>query len=94
MNGFLQRLDHFRKHVFGMMVILGEEPNLDIESVWLFRGKGIPAQMDEHPQFEYYLKKELNPDDASDRKLIEDFFCTKVGEDINGRKVQDCKMHK
>jgi hypothetical protein len=77
-----------------MMAILGDEPSLDIESVWLFRGKGIPAQMIEHPQFEYYQKRELNPDDASDRKLVEEFFCTKVGLQINGRTVQDCKMHK
>lgn len=49
MNGFLQRLDHFRKHTFSMMAITGDEPNLDIESVWLFRGKGIPPAMDEHP---------------------------------------------
>lgn len=49
MNGFLQRIDHFRKHCFAMMCILGEEPDLDIESVWLFRGKGIPNEMQEHP---------------------------------------------
>lgn len=42
MNGFLQRIDSFRRHTFAMMAIVGEVPNLDIESVWLFRGKGIP----------------------------------------------------
>jgi len=44
MNGFLQRIDEkFRRHSLATMAIVGEEPNLDIESVWLFRGKGIPA---------------------------------------------------
>lgn len=42
MNGFLQRMDYFRKHVFGVMAITGQEPDLDIESAWLVRGKGIP----------------------------------------------------
>jgi len=42
MNGFLQRIDNFRNHCFSMMAILGDEPNLEIEGVWLFRGKGIP----------------------------------------------------
>jgi elongation factor 1-gamma len=42
LNGFLQRIDHFRKHTFAAHAILGEEPNLEIEGVWLFRGKGIP----------------------------------------------------
>lgn len=42
MNGFLQRIDHFRKHVLAMHATLGEEPNLSIEGVWMFRGKGVP----------------------------------------------------
>jgi Elongation factor 1 gamma, conserved domain len=42
MNGFLQRVDHFRKHTFAMHAILGEEPNLEIMGVWLFRGHGVP----------------------------------------------------
>jgi hypothetical protein len=29
--------------------MLGEEPNLEIEGVWLFRGKGIPQEMKDHP---------------------------------------------
>jgi elongation factor 1-gamma len=94
MNGFLQRLDDFRKHVFAMMAITGEEPSLDIESVWMFRGKGIPARMEEHPQWEYYQKRELNIDNEADRQLINEFFTAKVGETVNGRKVQECKMHK
>jgi len=42
LNGFLQRIDHFRKHAFAMHGMFGVEPNLEIEGVWLFRGKGIP----------------------------------------------------
>lgn len=49
MNGFLQRIDNFRVHTFSMMAILGEEPNLNIEGVWLFRGHGIPQEMIDHP---------------------------------------------
>lgn len=49
LNGFLQRIDHFRKHAFAMHCMLGEEPNLEIEGVWLFRGKGIPQEMKDHP---------------------------------------------
>ena len=94
MNGFLQRLDNFRVHVFSMMAILGEEPNLEIESVWLFRGKGIPEEMDDHPQWEYYQKRELDLKKDEDKKLITDFFCAKEGDIVNGLKVQQCKMHK
>jgi len=30
LNGFLQRADHFRKHCFATMAVLGEEPKLEI----------------------------------------------------------------
>jgi len=49
LNGFLQRIDHFRKHVLATHLILGDEPKLQIEGVWLFRGKGIPQEMIDHP---------------------------------------------
>ena len=67
MNGFLQRLDSFRNHVYATMCILGEEPNLEIESVWMFRGKGIPQEMIDHPQWEYYTKRELDITKEEDR---------------------------
>ena len=42
MNGFLQRLDNFRKYAFGVQGVYGDEPNLEIKGVWLWRGVGIP----------------------------------------------------
>jgi elongation factor 1-gamma len=94
MNGFLQRIDSFRQHVFAMMAILGEEPNLEIESVWMFRGKGIPQEMIDHPQFEYYKKRELDVTKEEDKKLISEFWGAKVGDIVNGLKVVECKLHK
>ena len=95
MNGFMQRIDEkFRRHCFAMMAIIGDEPNLDIESVWLFRGKGIPAPMLEHPQFEYYNKRELDVTKEEDKQLIAEFFCAKVGDKITGKTIQECKMYK
>jgi len=87
MNGFLQRIDHFRRHTFAMVAMTGEVPNLDIESVWLFRGKGIPQQMIDHPQWEYFEKRELDLNNQADKDLIKEFWTTKVGDNINGRPV-------
>ena len=95
MNGFLQRMDEkFRNHSFSMMAILGEEPNLEIEAVWMFRGKGIPQEMLDHPQFEYYQKRELDVKNEADRKVIAEFFCARPGQKVNGLTVQECKMFK
>jgi len=49
MNGFLQRLDHFRKYSFGAMGVYGEEPDLQIRGVFVWRGTGKPAEITEHP---------------------------------------------
>lgn len=94
MNGFLQRIDNFRKHVFAMHAIVGDEPTLEIQGVWLFRGKGIPQEMKDNPQFEYYSLRELSIDNEADKKLITDFWCTKVDETANDLVVRDCKAHK
>lgn len=95
MNGFLQRMDEkFRAYSFSLIAILGEEPSLEIEGVWMFRGKGIPQEMLDHPQFEYYQKRELSVTNEADRKLIADFFCAKVDGTANGLKVQETKMFK
>ena len=96
MNGFLQRMDDkFRAYAFSMAAILGEEPNLEIQGVWMFRGKTIPQEMLDHPQFEYYHRRELNVANEADRKLISDFWCAKSEVSVaNGLKVQECKMFK
>mmetsp|Transcript_10128 Transcript_10128/g.7593 ORF Transcript_10128/g.7593 Transcript_10128/m.7593 type:complete len:199 (+) Transcript_10128:654-1250(+) len=94
LNGFLQRIDHFRKHVFASHMLMGEEPSLEIQGVWMFRGKGIPQQMHDHPQFEYYKLRELSVDNEDDRKLITDFWAAKAGDVVNGLTVQEVKLHK
>lgn len=38
MNGFMNRAQHTAKYTFGRMAVLGEEPKLQIEGCWLFRG--------------------------------------------------------
>lgn len=80
MNGFLQRMDDkFRHHCFAQIAILGEEPDLEMMGVFLFRGKGIPMEMIDHPQFEYWTKRELDVTNEEDKKIIADFFCGKEG---------------
>jgi len=44
-NGFLQRLEHFRKYAFAVHGVYGAEPELEIRGVWLWRGKGIPKEI-------------------------------------------------
>jgi len=94
MRGFLQRFDHFRKHALARICILGEEPSLDIEGVWLFRGLEIPFEMHDHPQFEYYNHRKMNLKDDKDVQLIREFWGATYEKPTNGRKVQSIAWHK
>ena len=86
MNGFLSRAEHTSKYTFGRHAVLGEEPNLEIMGVWLVRGLEIPDGLEkEHPQFEYYNKRKLDPQNKpDDDKLVREFFGGNQGEKLNG----------
>jgi hypothetical protein len=53
----------------------------------MFRGKGIPQEMLDHPQFEYYQRRELDVSKEEDRKLISEFWSAKPEGTANGLKV-------
>lgn len=95
-NGFLQRLEHFRKYAFGVHGVYGDEPYLEVKGVWLWRGQGHPAEMKEHPSYEWHKFKQLDNEKAEDRQILEDYWC-KMTEDedvVEGLKVRDCKYFK
>jgi elongation factor 1-gamma len=94
MQGFLQRFDHYRKHAFARMCILGEEPSLEIEGVWLFRGQEIPRAMHDHPQFEYYSERKMDLSNEADLKLVREFWGGALEGVANGMKIQSIAWHK
>ena len=93
-NGFLQRIDHFRKHVFARHAVIGDEPSLEIEGVWMFRGLEVPFEMKDHPQFEYYKSRKLDITNEEDRKLISEFWTVKADGKVRGLTYQEGKYHK
>jgi hypothetical protein len=96
MNGFLSRAEHVNKYTFGRMAVLGEEPDLQIMGCWLMRGLEIPDGLTkEHPQFEYYRTRKLDPQNNSDDdKLVREFFGGKEEDIVNGLKVQTIRWQK
>lgn len=53
-NGFLQRMEGFNKYAIGCFGVYGEEPNLDVRGLFLWRGVGKPAEITGHPSYEYH----------------------------------------
>lgn len=93
LGGFMQRIDPaFRKYSFGVIDVMGENGNFDIEGVWLFRGQDVPSLMKDHPSYEYHTWKKLSPTDEKDKKMVSDFWC--ACEEIEGRPIADSKVWK
>lgn len=95
-NGFIQRLENFRKYAFGVHGIYGDEPNLEIRGVWLWRGNGIPSEISELPNYEYHQWKRLDASNENDRKLLEEYWCG-LEEDVSvveGLKARDVTYFK
>jgi elongation factor 1-gamma len=89
-KGFLQRMEAFRKWSFGYMGIYGDEPNLDIKGVFLWRGQEIAQELKDHPQFEYFSPQKLDPDSAETRALVNEYWSkTNEGDMVEGAKHQD-----
>ena len=96
MNGFLDRADACRKHTLGIQGVYGDEPNLDIKGVWMWRGVEVLPYLKDHPQFEYYECKKLDVNNPEDKALITEYW-TKLNQDVDkveGLTVRTCKIFK
>lgn len=98
MGGFMQRIDtKLGKYAFGRVVMLGEEPDLDIECVFMFRGQEIPFLMREHVSFEYFDKRKLDfLGNEDDQKLIREFMGVLPAQasTVRGRRVEQFEWFK
>ena len=96
MNGFLQRCDPFRKYTLSCHCVLGEEPNLEIMGVWLFRGPEMLDMMKENPQFEYHKVRKMDIiNNSEDKDLFEQFVFGEEDKDkANGHIIQVKKFFK
>lgn len=95
LQGFLQRFDHFRKHAFGKVNMLGAEPDLHIKGVFCFRGLKLPQEAIDHPQFEYMRPRLMNINDATDYNLIAEHWSAVTGEGtVEGLPVVISSWHK
>jgi elongation factor 1-gamma len=91
-GGFFQRLEKLHKYAFGSMIIFGEEPQLTVSGVWLFRGLDIPEDMKACDDAEHYNWKKVDTNNPAEKKLVEDYFAWD-GE-LGGKKFNAGKTFK
>jgi len=93
-GGWIQRLDKLRKYGFGAINIFGEEPNLEVSGIWLFRGLEIPQEMKDCDDAEHYEWTKLNPDDAATRELVGDYWAWEGSFGTPAKKFNQGKIFK
>lgn len=96
MGGFLDRGDHCRKYCLGVHGVYGEEPELEIRGIWLWKGVEILEPLKEHTQFDIYFYTKLDVNKAEDKALITEYW-TKLDEEkdvVEGRLARTVKYFK
>jgi elongation factor 1-gamma len=93
---FLDRLEQVRKHIFGTHMILGDEPSLDIEGVWLVRGPELFKEITEIDVYDTYEWVKLDSTKDADRLLLKDFWTHKKEdeEQVQGKTIRTFKWIK
>jgi len=91
-GGFFQRLEKLHKYAFGSMIIFGDEPQLSVAGVWLFRGLEIPEDMKACDDTEHYTWKRVDTNSEAEKKLVEDYFAWEGA--LGGKKFTAGKVFK
>lgn len=93
---FLDRLEQVRKNIFGTHFILGDEPSLDIEGVWLVRGPELFKEITEIDVYDTYEWIKLDSTKAEDKDLLKDFWTHRAvdEEKVQGKTIRTFKWIK
>ncbi|KAF8304173.1 hypothetical protein TcYC6_0037270 [Trypanosoma cruzi] len=54
-------MEHVRKYAFGVALIIGEERRHDIVALWVFRGRGVPAIVEDVEDTELFDWERRSP---------------------------------
>ena len=80
LEGLVARAEALARYAFGRLNMIGDEPNLDIHGVWMWRGLEYPQELKDHPQFEYVKCTKLDVTNEDDRKKVYNHWTSVEGE--------------
>lgn len=91
-GGFFQRLEKARKYAFGSMVVCGEDKKNTISGYFVFRGQGVPAEVQDAADYPSYDFKKCDWNDAKVKAQFNDYLSWE-GANLPG-KFADGKIFK
>eukprot|EP01017_Pseudomicrothorax_dubius_P030970 TRINITY_DN3907_c0_g1_i6.p1 TRINITY_DN3907_c0_g1~~TRINITY_DN3907_c0_g1_i6.p1 ORF type:complete len:437 (-),score=113.27 TRINITY_DN3907_c0_g1_i6:136-1446(-) len=94
-NGFLQRLDHFRKYALAVHGVYGQDGKYEVKGCWIWRGTGHPQEIKDQDTYEYHTFTQADPNNAEHRALVEDYMCnTEPGTIVDGLPIAEVSYFK
>ena len=98
LTNFCQRVSDIsiNKHLIAVHGIYGEEPELEIKGVWLWRSADFLEGMKDHPSNEYVKWTKLDPSKPEDRSRIEEYWSNVKSEEgsVEGHRCRTLKVIK
>jgi hypothetical protein len=92
-GAFLYRLEYLRNNSFGTIGVYGNEPNLQVFGLFVWRGNGIPGEMFNNEAFNCFQKTRVYPDQA--KKLVSEYWGQISGEHrVEGFEAREVKVWK
>lgn len=95
LTNFCQRVADLglNKDIIGIHGIYGEEPDLQINGLWLWQSADFLQGMKDHPSNEYVQWTKLDPAKPEDRKRIEEYWAN-IKSEIGAVEGQRCRTLK
>ena len=98
LTNFCQRLADLSltKNIIGIHGIYGEEPDLQINGLWLWKSADFYEGLKDHPSNEYLQWTKLDPTKQEDRKRIEEYWSNIKSETgiVEGQRCRTLKIIK
>lgn len=84
------------KHLLAVYGIYGEEPDLNLQGVWFWRGLNHLKELEQHPVNEFVKWEKLDPSNAAHRAKIITFWSQTKSEEgaVEGSRVRTVKIVK
>lgn len=93
---FLSRLENVRRFIFGTHFVLGDEPKLEVEGLWLVRGPALFEGITEIDVYDTYQWTKLDPTTQATKDMVKDFWCHRKEDEekVQGHTIRTFKWIK
>lgn len=91
LRGHMRAWEPYKKYIFGTHNVIGDEPNLDIQAVWLVQGNELIEEFTTNASYDSYEWIKLDHTNEEHKALVKKFWTGLKEEDVDevdGKKLR------